>query len=75
MQSNAINNGTEPLINPAKYAEETLSVNLEGNTTTDLSDLNVDDRKDSRAIYDIMGRKLSAPVKGINIIDGKKYMY
>jgi len=40
-----------------------------------LSDLNVDDRKDSRAIYDIMGRKLSAPVKGINIIDGKKYMY
>lgn len=39
--------------------------------TTDIAEITAANHS-SRAIYDLHGRKLNAPVKGINIINGKK---
>lgn len=42
-------------------------------STNGIEDLN-DSTDASQAIYDLQGRRLSEPQKGINIIDGKKIL-
>ncbi|MBQ0050412.1 MAG: glycoside hydrolase family 27 protein [Bacteroidales bacterium] len=44
----------------------------EDNKTTDIEGLK--DEQGKQVIYDLMGRRLAAPVKGINIINGKKFI-
>lgn len=41
------------------------------NPSTGVEESNIDD-KEVLVVYDVMGRKLAKPVKGINIINGKK---
>jgi hypothetical protein len=43
---------------------------LEG--TTGIEQLRTVDRDGTERIYDLNGRQISAPTKGINIINGKK---
>ncbi len=43
-------------------------------TTTGISEVSVEQSAAVKAIYDLQGRKLAAPVKGINIINGKKVL-
>ena len=41
--------------------------------TTTIQTLNVDkDSKDDNAVYNLNGQRLSAPKKGLNIVNGKK---
>lgn len=42
--------------------------------TTGISELNVEQHAAPKAIYDLQGRRLSAPVKGLNIINGAKVL-
>ena len=45
----------------------------EGNNPTGIEEIAVESEK-VQGIYDLQGRRLSAPVKGINIINGKKVL-
>lgn len=47
-------------------------VQYEGGQPTAIEQIGVDDKRGREGIYDIMGRKLSVPQRGINIINGKK---
>lgn len=44
------------------------------NVQTAVTDINVD-KSNVTGIYDVLGRKLNAPQRGINIIDGKKIIF
>ena len=46
-----------------------------GDTPTDIGALKVSIEDDSDEIYDLTGRKVAAPQKGIYIINGKKVLY
>jgi hypothetical protein len=48
----------------------TIGMSLEG--TTGIEQLRTIDSDGTERIYDLNGRQLSAPTKGINIINGKK---
>jgi len=56
-------------------SDETITIaDSEGNNpTTGIEEINVESDK-VQGIYDLQGRRLSAPVKGINIINGKKVL-
>ncbi|MCQ2235623.1 MAG: leucine-rich repeat protein [Bacteroidales bacterium] len=47
-------------------------VQYEGGQPTAIEQIGVDEKRGREGIYDIMGRKLSVPQRGINIINGKK---
>lgn len=53
-------------------AGSTLTFTLEKDNTTGINDVIVEEDTTSNAVYDLTGRRLSAPRKGINIIGGKK---
>ena len=51
----------------------TLTFTMEQNNATGIVEtLKTENGKVKAEIYDLSGRRLSAPVKGINIVDGKK---
>ncbi|MDO4461373.1 MAG: leucine-rich repeat domain-containing protein, partial [Bacteroidia bacterium] len=47
-------------------------VQYEGGSSTAIEDVDADDKPVVEGIFDIMGRKLDTPQRGINIINGKK---
>jgi hypothetical protein len=51
-----------------------LAFTMEQNNTTGIieTEPKVDARRGQSQIYDLSGRRLSAPVKGVNIVNGKK---
>ena len=54
--------------------DETITIaDSEGNNPTGIEEIAVESEK-VQGIYDLQGRRLSAPVKGINIINGKKVL-
>ena len=46
-----------------------------GDTPTDIDELVISAQEDSEEIYDLTGRKVTAPQKGIYIVNGKKVLY
>jgi len=46
-----------------------------GDTPTDIDALKISIEDDSDEIYDLTGRKVTAPQKGIYIVNGKKVLY
>jgi hypothetical protein len=44
-------------------------------STTDINGLMISTQADSDEIYDLTGRKVTAPQKGIYIVNGKKVLY
>lgn len=46
--------------------------NINGIATTGMEGIEADGNGRQKVYYDINGRRLSAPKKGLNIIDGKK---
>ena len=50
-----------------------LNVSFE-DSTTDINRLMISTQEDSDEIYDLIGRKVTAPQKGIYIVNGKKYL-
>ena len=42
--------------------------------TTGICDVNVEQPAAAKVIYDLQGRRLSAPVKGLNIVNGAKVL-
>lgn len=61
-----------PAANVESTAEE-LPFNAPSETTTEITEVNVGSPA-AKAVYDLQGRKLAAPAKGINIINGKKIL-
>lgn len=53
-------------------AGSTLTFTMEKNNATAIDEVVVENNSASNAIYDLTGRRLSVPQKGINIIGGKK---
>ncbi|MDO4932752.1 MAG: leucine-rich repeat domain-containing protein [Prevotellaceae bacterium] len=49
--------------------------NIQGIETTGMRGINADGQPQQSIYYDLNGRKLNAPVKGVNIVNGKKVMY
>jgi len=62
--------------NSEEEAPATLSLDLTAANpgTTAINSIYVENEPASGAIYDLQGRRLSAPVKGINIINGRKVL-
>ena len=58
------------LLQSARANTRAIGMTLEG--TTGIEQLRTVDRDGTERIYDLNGRQLSAPAKGINIINGKK---
>ena len=58
------------LLQSARTNAPAIGMTLEG--TTGITQLRTIDRDGTERIYDLNGRQLSAPTKGINIINGKK---
>lgn len=61
--------------NPQKIMKdgETMDIELGGTTPVKISEITIDDAN-ANTLYDLMGRRLAAPIKGINIVNGKKIM-
>lgn len=63
-----------PAANVTAEADE-LPFNDPKETTTDIREINVEQSAAAvKAVYDLQGRRLAAPAKGINIINGKKVL-
>ncbi|MBR4366679.1 MAG: hypothetical protein IKP43_07865, partial [Bacteroidaceae bacterium] len=60
---------------PFSNASQVNFFNVYSDTTTDINQLNMSFQKDSDEIYDLTGRKVTAPQKGIYIVNGKKVLY
>ena len=58
------------LLQSAKAGTRAIGMTLEG--TTGITQLRTVDRDGTERIYDLNGRQLSAPTKGLNIINGRK---
>jgi len=43
-------------------------------TTTAITEINADSLSDAAIIYDLQGRRLAAPARGVNIINGRKVL-
>ncbi len=52
---------------------DTMDINLGQTSTVSIEEITAKDFN-ANTVYDLMGRRLAAPVKGINIVDGKKIM-
>ncbi len=63
---------TAHIADSSESAPEYYEVTGEGKTT-EIEEIAVESEK-AQGIYDLQGRRLSAPVKGINIINGKKVL-
>lgn len=48
--------------------------NIVGINLTGIANVNVADKNTEEVYYDINGRRLNAPIKGLNIVNGKKLM-
>lgn len=58
-------------------APATIALSLNGDndsSTTSITEVNAEQPAAAALIYDLQGRKLNAPAKGVNIINGKKVM-
>lgn len=64
--------GEEPAAEP-EYILTSLGADATNTTTTAIAEITADGN-DADVIYDLQGRRLSAPAKGINIINGKKIL-
>ena len=55
----------------------TLTFTMEKDNATGIveTEPNVDAQRGQSQIYDLSGRRLSAPVKGVNIVNGKKMVF
>ncbi len=60
---------------PFSNASQVNFFNVYSDTTTDINQLNMSFQEDSDEIYDLTGRKVTAPQKGIYIVNGKKVLY
>jgi len=61
------------LLQSARANARAIGMTLEG--TTGITQLRTVDHDGTERVYDLNGRQLSAPTKGINIINGKKVLY
>ncbi|MDO4171734.1 MAG: hypothetical protein Q4D28_03385 [Prevotellaceae bacterium] len=50
-------------------------MNIQGIEATGMTNINADRQSQQPIYYDLNGRKLNAPVKGVNIVNGKKVMF
>ncbi len=64
---------TNTPVDDKTYTISFVSENAADASTSHLAEINADSNK-AGAIYDLQGRKLVVPVKGINIINGKKIL-
>ncbi len=58
-----------------KLSNGVFTASLGGSTsTTGIEEISSDEQAGETVVYDLQGRRLAAPVKGVNIINGRKFL-
>ena len=69
---NAFTVGANTAYLPASVAEGRSFIGFDNNTTTGIANVNLNDNNGQ--VYDLQGRKVAQPTKGLYILNGKKVM-